>query len=151
MSPGTITGWPTSLYLSGMPPLPEGKDRGCTLAVDAQLHVLAVHGVALYLGDIVGDVVDLSYSHLRPAFVEDLTEGLPCPVGDALPVGPGEVGGTPHGAEVALTFRRGDWYGSELSVGENDLVLFRTPARLSSGSPYISDVRSRGSHSASSR
>ena len=82
------------------------KGSGRSLAADAEVEGYALDSVTLHLGDIVGHVVHLPYAQLPPPFAKHFLEGLPSPVGDALAVGPGEVGGTAHGAQIGPALRR---------------------------------------------
>ncbi len=104
MSPGTRTGCPTLAVPLGDIDAAGGKGSGGPLAVDAEVGCTALHEVALHLGDVVGHVVHLPDAHILPAPLEHLVERLPGPVGYALAVGPGEVGGASHRQEVAPPF-----------------------------------------------
>ncbi len=95
------------------------------LAVDADLHLFAVHHVLLDLGDVVGHVVNQFQPQVPGAELEDLLEGLPHPVGDQLPVGKGEIGRRRHGPQVLLRLRRGERGAAELPVRQFDAVLGR--------------------------
>ena len=76
------------------------EGAGSPLSMDAEPHLFTVDLVVFDLGHVVAHVVDLLHAHRLPRAPEDLLEGLPCPLGDALAVRPGEVGRRLHGRQV---------------------------------------------------
>src|SRR6059058_4913865 len=83
IDPGISTGWPKARYASGTSGRPAGNAR--------------VDRVPLELGDVVANVVDGSERFL---LAENALEGLAREVRNALAIGPGEIGGGAHRAEV---------------------------------------------------
>ena len=98
--------------------------------MDKDVLRMTVHVVPLHLGDVVGHVVHDAHAHGFRRVPEDLLEGLPDPMGDHLPVGPGVVGAAAHGLVVVhpeLGIQRG---AGELPVGESDGVLLDVALHL---------------------
>ena len=79
------------------------------------------------LGHVVGDVVD--HAHLG-GLAEKTLEGAAGEVGDALAVGPGEVGGGGHGAQVVAALGGVDRDAGQLPVGQLDVVAAHGLAHL---------------------
>ena len=85
------------------------------LAVNAQLAAV----MALELGHVVGDVVDLVGIPCRIG-PEHLGDRLTGAVGDRGAVGPGEVGSSGHRGQVILALRRAHRRTRKLAVGQLD-------------------------------
>src|SRR3990172_4243733 len=98
---------------------PGGIGAGGALAVDEHFALLAVDCVLLPLGDVVADVVDDAHFGRR---AEQPLDGAAGEVGDGLAVGPGEVRGASHGAEVVAAFLGVDGDAGKLPVGQLDRV-----------------------------
>ncbi|MBA7702822.1 hypothetical protein ES703_111597 [subsurface metagenome] len=85
--------------------MPGREGSGGSLAVNAECLLFTINGVFLYLGDVMTDIVNLLQSQFPLALAENPGEALSGPVGDALSVGPGVVGGAGHSLEVILSLR----------------------------------------------
>src|SRR5208283_671672 len=98
------------------------EGAGGALAMHAYESLLAIHNVLFEFGDIVADVVHQLEAQFSRRDRERLQEGLLGEVHHYLPIAPGEVRGGGHGAEIGLPFRRADWNGGELAIGQADSV-----------------------------
>ena len=95
--------------------------------MNGQLESLSVHRVFFYFHYIVGHVVDLAHAQGLGAFAEDFGEGLAGPVGQALAIGPGIVGGAGHGCQVVLAFLGVVGGTGQLPIGDLNLVFLEGP------------------------
>jgi hypothetical protein len=82
----------------------------------------AVDDVALALGDVVADVPEQRRAELLVGDAERPGERALGQAHHRLPVGPREVGGGGHGAEIAAPFGRIDGRAGELAIGHDDAV-----------------------------
>lgn len=102
---------------------PAGGERaGGALPVHEDIRRVAVHVVALLLGDVVRHVVHHVHAHGLRGVAQDPLERLPDPVGDHLPVGPGVVRAAAHGAVVVVAQVRVQGRAGQLPVGKADSV-----------------------------
>src|SRR5205085_4291766 len=95
------------------------RGEGARRALPVHQYGAAV--VALRLGDVVRDVVDLPRVR-RGVVAENARDGRAGAIRDLLPVGPRKVGGRGHRREVRLSFRRGRRRARQLPVGKLDSV-----------------------------
>ncbi len=95
------------------------------LAVHAQAHGAAAHGVLLDLGDVVAHVIEHFQVRGRQLAGQHALERPPHEVRDDLAVGPGIVGGARHGGQVLPPLGRVQRRAHQLPVGQGDAVLGR--------------------------
>ena len=126
MEPGMKTAWPTSRCVVRQLGMTGREGARGALAVDE--HVAPA--VALALGDVVGDVVDLPRAGRRVG-AEHAADRLAHVVRHRVAVGPREVGRRRHGGEVGLALGRGRGRAGELAVGQ----------RGSRGAPSAASMR----------
>ena len=100
MLPPMITGWPTSLYRSGMPSMSGPKARVAPFRWTRSVFVFTIDGMAFELGRVMGNVIDHVHPEVFGRATEYIGEDLPDPVDNDLAVGKGHIDRAFHGGEI---------------------------------------------------